>query len=42
MLKKNKDSTIISLGLVTAFISTIFSFVIIRLLLDIKDQTGKG
>jgi hypothetical protein len=42
MFRKNKDNTIISLGLAAAFLSTVFSFVIIHLLLDIKHQSGKG
>lgn len=42
MFKKNKDNIIIKLGLGTALLSTMFSLVIIRLLFDIKQSSGKG
>ncbi|MDQ0201657.1 hypothetical protein J2S10_004867 [Neobacillus ginsengisoli] len=42
MFQKNKDNIIIKLGLGTTLLSTIFSFIIIRLLLDIKQLSGKG
>ncbi|MED1470110.1 MULTISPECIES: hypothetical protein [Bacillus] len=42
MFQKNKDNTIIKLGLGTAFLSTMFSLIIVRLLVEIKHSTGKG
>jgi hypothetical protein len=42
MFQKNKDNTIINLGVGAAILSSIFSIIIIRLLLDIKQTKGNG
>lgn len=41
MFQKNKDKTIIGLGLVSLLLSTIFSCYIISLLYDTKQSSGK-
>lgn len=42
MFQKNKDNTIITLGIGAAILTSIFSIIIIRLLLDIKQVKGNG
>jgi hypothetical protein len=39
---KKKLQTIIGMGLVAAFLSSLFSFIIIHLLLDIKNSSKNG